>query len=97
MTAIFEFPLPSETLSQYEAAENRVSARPNDQAVMLVPRELYRAHGFSAHNIIGDDPLQGLTPTESAHVRMCGNSACPPVASALVLAKLGGMVIWRAA
>ena len=53
---------------------------------MLAPRELFRAQGFPEHYIIGDDPSQGLTLTKSAQVRMCGNSVCPPMAKALILA-----------
>ena len=53
---------------------------------MLAPRELFRAQGFPDEYIIGDDPAQGLTLTKSAQVRMCGNSVCPPMAKALILA-----------
>ncbi|MFC5524051.1 DNA cytosine methyltransferase [Polaromonas jejuensis] len=53
---------------------------------MLTPRELFRAQGFPADYIIGDDACQGLSLTKSAQVRMCGNSVCPPVAEALVRA-----------
>jgi DNA (cytosine-5)-methyltransferase 1 len=53
---------------------------------MLNPRELYRAQGFPAHYIIGDDAAQGLKLTKSAQVRMCGNSVCPPMAKALIVA-----------
>ena len=53
---------------------------------MLQPRELFRAQGFPDDYIIGDDPAQGLKLTKSAQVRMCGNSVCPPMARALILA-----------
>jgi len=53
---------------------------------MLQPRELFRAQGFPDDYIIGDDPSQGLKLTKSAQVRMCGNSVCPPMAKALILA-----------
>ena len=53
---------------------------------MLQPRELFRAQGFPDEYIIGDDPTQGLKLTKSAQVRMCGNSVCPPMARALILA-----------
>jgi DNA (cytosine-5)-methyltransferase 1 len=53
---------------------------------MLAPRELFRAQGFPDNYIIGDDPAQGLTLTKSAQVRMCGNSVCPPMAKALIVA-----------
>ena len=53
---------------------------------MLQPRELFRAQGFPDDYIIGDDPTQGLKLTKSAQVRMCGNSVCPPMAKALILA-----------
>lgn len=53
---------------------------------MLMPRELFRAQGFPEHYVIGDDASQGLTLTKSAQVRMCGNSVCPPMAKALIVA-----------
>lgn len=53
---------------------------------MLQPRELFRAQGFPDDYIIGDNPAQGLKLTKSAQVRMCGNSVCPPMAKALILA-----------
>ena len=62
---------------------------------MLAPRELFRAQGFPADYIIGDDPAQGLTLTKTAQVRMCGNSVCPPLATALVAANLPDMSIAR--
>ena len=64
---------------------------------MLAPRELFKAQGFPDNYIIGDDPAQGLTLTKSAQVRMCGNSVCPPLATALVRANLSEMAIRRAA
>ena len=64
---------------------------------MLAPRELFKAQGFPNDYIIGDDPSQGLTLTKSAQVRMCGNSVCPPLAAALVLANLSEMAITRRA
>lgn len=62
---------------------------------MLAPRELFRAQGFPADYIIGDNPAQGLTLTKTAQVRMCGNSVCPPLARALVAANLNDMAITR--
>ena len=64
---------------------------------MLAPRELYRAQGFPESYIIGDKPEQGLSLTKTAHVRMCGNSVCPPLAAALVRANLAELAIRRAA
>lgn len=64
---------------------------------MLAPRELFRAQGFPEHYIIGDDPAQSLTLTKTAQVRMCGNSVCPPLAAALVLANLADMAVERIA
>jgi DNA (cytosine-5)-methyltransferase 1 len=52
---------------------------------MLAPRELYAAQGFPANYII-NPPEFPLTKT--AQVRMCGNSVCPPLASALVSANV---------
>jgi DNA (cytosine-5)-methyltransferase 1 len=62
---------------------------------MLAPRELFRAQGFPADYIIGDNPAQGLTLTKAAQVRMCGNSVCPPLARSLVSANLTDMAITR--
>ena len=56
---------------------------------MLAPRELFRAQGFADSYIIGDNPEQGLRLTKSDQVRMVGNSVCPPLAEALVMANLG--------
>lgn len=58
---------------------------------MLSPRELFRAQGFPDSYIIGDRPEQGLTLTKTAQVRMCGNSVCPPIASAIVSANIPEM------
>jgi DNA (cytosine-5)-methyltransferase 1 len=58
---------------------------------MLAPRELYRAQGFPESYVIGDDGRFGLKLTKSAQVRMCGNSVCPPMASALVRANVPEM------
>jgi DNA (cytosine-5)-methyltransferase 1 len=52
---------------------------------MLTPRELFRAQGFpdSYQIAAGAD---GAALTQSAQIRMCGNSVSPPVAAALVAA-----------
>jgi DNA (cytosine-5)-methyltransferase 1 len=52
---------------------------------MLQPRELYRAQGFPDTYII-DHGADGRVLPKDAQVRMCGNSVCPPLARALVLA-----------
>jgi DNA (cytosine-5)-methyltransferase 1 len=58
---------------------------------MLTPRERYRAQGFPDSYII--DPLyEGKPLTETAQGRMCGNSVCPPMANALVLANFAAPV-----
>jgi DNA (cytosine-5)-methyltransferase 1 len=58
---------------------------------MLTPRERYRAQGFLDSYII--DPIyEGKPLTETAQGRMCGNSVCPPMAEALVLANFGAAV-----
>nr|WP_247655504.1 DNA (cytosine-5-)-methyltransferase [Hydrogenophaga aromaticivorans] len=50
---------------------------------MLTPRELYRAQGFpEAYRI--EHGADGRALTKTAQVRMCGNSVCPPLASAIV-------------
>lgn len=52
---------------------------------MLTPRELYRAQGFPENYII-DRKADGTPLTKTAQVRMCGNSVCPPLATAIVAA-----------
>jgi DNA (cytosine-5)-methyltransferase 1 len=52
---------------------------------MLQPRELYRAQGFPESYRI-DRGHDGRLLSKAAQVRMCGNSVCPPMARALVLA-----------
>ena len=52
---------------------------------MLQPRELYRAQGFPDTYII-DRGADGKPLPKSDQVRMCGNSVCPPLARAIVLA-----------
>lgn len=77
-----------------------VSIKGEDYAIvdiglrMLAPRELYRAQGFPESYVIGDDGRHGLTLTKSAQVRMCGNSVCPPMASALVRANVPELATW---
>jgi DNA (cytosine-5)-methyltransferase 1 len=55
---------------------------------MLAPRELYNAQGFRPDYEI-DIEFKGKPLTKTAQVRMCGNSVCPPMARALVLANVG--------
>jgi len=68
-----------------------VTVRGEDYAIvdiglrMLTPRELYRAQGFPDTYQI-DHGADGKPLTKTAQVRMCGNSVCPPVASAVVAA-----------
>ncbi len=50
---------------------------------MLTPRELYRAQGFPESYQI-DFGADGKPLTKTAQVRMCGNSVCPPLSSAIV-------------
>ena len=67
---------------------------------MLAPKELFRAQGFPESYITdwGINPEgKRIELTKSAQVRMCGNSVCPPLAAALVLANLPEMAIQRKA
>jgi DNA (cytosine-5)-methyltransferase 1 len=64
---------------------------------MLAPRELFKAQGFPDTYIIGDKPEQGLTLTKSEQVRMVGNSVCPPMAKALVMANLVDLRVMKVA
>lgn len=52
---------------------------------MLQPRELYTAQGFPTSYVI-DRGADGRPLSKAAQVRMCGNSVCPPLARAIVLA-----------
>lgn len=52
---------------------------------MLTPRELARAQGFPDSYVI-DRGGDGKPLTKTAQVRMIGNSVCPPLARALILA-----------
>lgn len=61
---------------------------------MLQPRELFRAQGFPDSYVI--DHAAGRPLTKTAQVRMCGNSVCPPMATALVRANCNSAAIRRA-
>jgi DNA (cytosine-5)-methyltransferase 1 len=52
---------------------------------MLQPRELYRAQGFPEDYVI-EFEHNGRPLPKHAQVRMCGNSVCPPIATALIRA-----------
>lgn len=67
---------------------------------MLTPRERFRAQGFPDSYIIdhGLDEQGARVPlTLDAQGRMCGNSVCPPLAEALVLANVVNVAGERAA
>jgi len=55
---------------------------------MLVPRELFRAQGFEDYEIAFGITEKGerIPLTKTAQIRLVGNSVCPQVAEALVLA-----------
>jgi DNA (cytosine-5)-methyltransferase 1 len=63
---------------------------------MLQPRELYRAQGFPDTYII-DRGADGRPLAKSDQVRMCGNSVCPPLARAIVLANFVDASLMREA
>jgi DNA (cytosine-5)-methyltransferase 1 len=63
---------------------------------MLVPRELYNAHGFPADYIINQDAT-GEPFTQKQQVSMVGNSVPPPMACALVRANFAAAVEERVA
>ena len=52
---------------------------------MLSPRELFRAQGFPDSYVI-DRGIGGAVLSKTSQIRMCGNSVCPPVAAAIVVA-----------
>lgn len=54
---------------------------------MLMPRELFRAQGFTDDYKI-DIEIEGKRITKTDQVRLCGNSVCPPIAKALVQANV---------
>lgn len=54
---------------------------------MLSPRELYRAQGFPDSYQIDVD-VNGKRLSRASQIRMCGNSVCPPLAAALVIANV---------
>ncbi len=56
---------------------------------MLTPRELARAQGFPDSYVI-DRGADGRKLSKATQIRMIGNSVCPPVAKALVLAQFAG-------
>ncbi len=63
---------------------------------MLTPRELFNAQGFPPDYIIDHD-AEGRPITKTAQVAKCGNSVCPPLSEALVLANAGHLVTEREA
>lgn len=52
---------------------------------MLEPRELFKAQGFPKDYVI-DRGANGEKLSKTVQVRLCGNSVCPPLATALVSA-----------
>jgi DNA (cytosine-5)-methyltransferase 1 len=52
---------------------------------MLTPRELARAQGFPDSYVL-DPVVNGKPLSKSAQVRMIGNSVCPDLATALIVA-----------
>lgn len=58
---------------------------------MLTPRELFRAQGFPECYVI-DRGHNGRKLPKDAQVRMCGNSVCPQLARALVLANCARII-----
>lgn len=69
---------------------------------MLTPRELFRGQGFRESYIIDpeidkvtkDGKIKRAKLSQSAQVRMCGNSVCPPVSEALVGANFRHEEAW---
>jgi DNA (cytosine-5)-methyltransferase 1 len=56
---------------------------------MLAPHELFAAQGFPEDYVI-DFEFNGKPLTKEAQIRLAGNSVCPDVAEALVLANVRG-------
>jgi len=59
---------------------------------MLTPRELYLCQGFRPGYII-DRGAAGEVITKSEQIRLVGNSVCPPLAEALVLANCADLKV----
>lgn len=67
---------------------------------MLTPRERFNAQGFPPDYIIDhgiDEDGNKIALSQSAQGRMCGNSVCPPVAEALVLANVPELAVQEVA
>jgi DNA (cytosine-5)-methyltransferase 1 len=62
---------------------------------MLAPRELYRAQGL-LRRLHHRSAFNGKPMTKTAQIRMCGNSVCPPMATALVMANFAAAAVPRA-
>lgn len=65
---------------------------------MLQPHELYAAQGFPPgyiHDQGRDADGNPITLTKTAQVCMCGNSVCPPLATALVRANFEHELAWK--
>ena len=58
---------------------------------MLQPRELFNAQGFPTDYEIAPE-INGKAMTKEAQIRLAGNSVCPDVAEALVVANVWGDV-----
>lgn len=58
---------------------------------MLTPRELFRAQGFPENYVI-DRGHNGRKLPKDAQVRMCGNSVCPQLSRAIVLANCARLI-----
>lgn len=61
---------------------------------ILEPKELFACQGFPAGYIIDRDQA-GKPFRKAEQVRRCGNSVCPPVATALIRANLPEMCVWE--
>lgn len=59
---------------------------------MLTPREQFRAQGFPDSYIINTG-ADGRAMTKTEQTRMCGNSVCPPLATALASANAGHLAV----
>ena len=60
---------------------------------MLTPRELFLAQGFPPDYVIDIEKMTGKKYSKAKQVARCGNSVCPPVATALVAANLAELAV----
>lgn len=92
---VYRFLVDEGVLGPWLDHENQIVRLPGTDLViydigmrMLVPRELFRANGFTDEYVIEFIGPNGKPLTKTDQVRLVGNSVCPDVAEALYRAAL---------